>query len=78
MGPDAGEGLARIVAGTAGRVPAGMAATGKTWDQLCREAREGFLERFAEAMEDPDCPFARDLVYQQFPYGQDPLLNKHV
>ena len=55
-----------------------MAATGKTWDQLCREAQEGFLERFAEATEDPACPFARYLTYREFPYGQDPLLNKRV
>ena len=55
-----------------------MAATGKTWDQLCREAQEGFLERFAEATEDPACPFARYLTYREFPYGQDPLLNRSV
>jgi hypothetical protein len=38
-----------------------MAAAGKTWDQLCREAREGFLERFAEA------PFARSLLASTHP-----------
>lgn len=55
-----------------------MAATGKTWDQMCREAQEGFLKRFAEAKEDPECPFARYLVFREFPYGQDPLLKKKV
>lgn len=53
-----------------------MAATGKTWDQLCGEAHEGFLKRFAVAKEDPQCPFARYLVFCEFPYGQDPLLRK--
>lgn len=55
-----------------------MAATGKTWDQLCSEAQEGFLKRFAQAQEDPRCPFARYLVFREFPFGQDPLLKREA
>ena len=53
-----------------------MAATGKTWDQLCSESREKFLQKFAQAQEDPHSPFARYLVFCEFPYGQDPLLKR--
>ena len=52
-----------------------MAATGKTWDQLCSEAQEKFLEKFAQAQDDPHSPFARKLMFREFPYGQDPLLK---
>lgn len=55
-----------------------MAATGQTWEELCREAQAGFLARFAEAQENPECPFARYLVFREFPYGQDPLLEKEA
>lgn len=54
-----------------------MAATGKTWDPMCREAQEGFLKKLAEAKENPDCPFARYLVFRETPYGKDPLLRKN-
>ena len=49
-----------------------MAATGQTWEEMCREAQAGFLARFAEAQRDPNHPFARYLLFRRFPYWQDP------
>lgn len=53
-----------------------MAATGQTWDAICREARVGFALRCVAAGHDPESPFAKMLDHSEFPYGHDPLLER--
>jgi len=48
------------------------AATGETWDDLCREAQARFLARFEAARADPTHPFAREIEFMTYPCGRDP------